>query len=148
MEDEKEKEVIRGILAKRIAQRDELNRTIEALQNVLGEAISESVQSVSSGTQPTFSQFFPQASLLIRPGEFFGMSQTEAAYSYLKRIGHAVHVEKILEALQAGGIKLEGKNPKNTLYTSLVRGTKRFVLVTPGTFGLAEFYPNRASKEK
>ena len=30
----------------------------------------------------------------------------------------------------------------------LVRGTKRFVLVSPNTFGLAEFYPNRPKKEK
>lgn len=133
---EKEKE----LLASWIAERDQLNVLIDGLKKRLGQKVAGSpLDKGASGKIETS----VTDSGDVRPDKYFGMSQTEAAAAYLKKVGHAVHVETILEALQAGGLKLTGKTPKATLYTSLVRGTKRFVLVSPGTFGLAEFYPDR-----
>jgi hypothetical protein len=131
---EKEKE----LLAQWIAERDQLNTLIDGLKRRLGK---------SAGALPDKGDTSGREDHVDhhdgRPDEYFKMSQTEAAATYLKKVGHAAHIDKILEAPKAGGLKLSGKTPKATLYTSLVRGTKRFVLVSPGTFGLVEFYPDR-----
>jgi len=86
----------------------------------------------------------------IRPDEFFGMTQAEAARKYLKRVGHAVSFDELVSALQAGGCKVGGDNPKKVLYISLIRNTRDFVPPQPGYIGLREFYPGvaRLGKEK
>lgn len=87
----------------------------------------------------------------IRPDEFFGMTQAEAARKYLKRIGHAISFEELVSALQAGGCKVGGDNPKRVLYISLVRNTRDFVPPQQGYIGLREFYPGvvgRPQKER
>ncbi len=137
-------ELQKKMLAKWIGQRDHFNRLIEAMQIELGQAADLIVNSGSTEVKQQRSS----GSEHIVPGEFFGLSQTEAAAKYLKKVGHAVHVDTILDVLQAGGVKFEGRDPKTTLYTSLIRGNRRFVLVSRGTFGLAEFYPDRPKPEK
>jgi hypothetical protein len=79
----------------------------------------------------------------IRPDEFYGMTQTQAAKAYLQRIKRAVSIEQIVEALKNGGAQLGGADPKKTLYVSLARNPERqFVIPREGYFGLREFYPN------
>lgn len=78
----------------------------------------------------------------IQAGDFFGKPQADAAQEYLKRLGRASTIEDIYNALQRGGAKLQGKDPKKNLYISLVKRKAVFVLVAPYTFGLWEFYPN------
>jgi hypothetical protein len=141
-----EKEVQQQLLGKWIAQRDNLNRLIEALQIELGQ--DPSGNAVVTPSTGHFSISGSATALKIRPDEYFGMSQTEAAYAYLKKIGHAVHLDSMLEALRAGGVKFSGRDPKSTLYAVLIRGTRRFVLVSPGTFGLLEFYPERVKPKE
>lgn len=132
------------VLAQWIAERDQLNTLIDGLKRRLGKTIGALPDNKGGTSTREDHADRPDR----RPDEYFKMSQTEAAAAYLKKVGHAAHIETILEALKAGGLKLSGKTPKATLYTSLVRGTKRFVLVSPGTFGLTEFYPDRkGSKE-
>jgi hypothetical protein len=81
----------------------------------------------------------------IRPDEFFGMTQTQAAKAYLQRMKRAVSIEHIVEALKNGGAQLGGADPKKTLYVSLARNPERqFVIPREGYFGLREFYPNLA----
>jgi hypothetical protein len=89
----------------------------------------------------------------IRPDEFFGMTQAEAARKYLKRIGHAISFDDLVAALQAGGCRVGGDNPKKVLYISLVRNTRDFVPPQQGYIGLREFYPggggaSRSLREK
>ena len=84
----------------------------------------------------------------IRPDEFFGMSQSEAAKAYLKRIGHAVPMEELVEALTSRGCKVGGVDPKRTLYISLVRNVREFVPPQPGFIGLREFYPSLKGGKK
>ncbi len=79
--------------------------------------------------------------LEIRPDEFFGMSHGDAAKAYLRRMGRAVLMEDLLEALKKGGCRIGGANPKKGLYIALVRNVREFVPVGNGYIGLREFYP-------
>jgi hypothetical protein len=146
MSDENESKIKLKILGDWIAQRDDLSRLIEALQRELGMQAAQE-QGATMAATPLSSSPRPSGPVQIRADEFFGMSQTDAAATYLKKVGHAVHINQILDALRAGGSKFSGEDPKTNLYTVLVRGTKRFVLVSPSTFGLIEFYPNRVSNK-
>lgn len=76
----------------------------------------------------------------IRPDEFFGLTHAEAARRYLKRVGHAVALDELVDALQKGGCKVGGAAPKKVLYISLVRNTRDFVPPQTGYIGLREFY--------
>lgn len=79
-------------------------------------------------------------SLAIRPDEFFGMTQAEASRTYLRKVGHAITLDELAEALRTGGCKLSGSNPKKVLYVALIRNTHDFRAPQRGYIGLAEFY--------
>jgi hypothetical protein len=86
----------------------------------------------------------------LRPDEFTGKTYIEAAKSYLERVGHAVSMDELLEALKNGGRPIKGKTPKKALYISLVRG-REFVPIPGqvGFLGLRKFYGTmRNEKEK
>ena len=57
-------------------------------------------------------------------------------------VGQAVSLDEIVEALNKGGCKVGGADPKRTLYISLVRNTREFVPPQAGYIGLRKFYPN------
>src|SRR5208337_66683 len=40
---------------------------------------------------------------VLRPDEFFQMSQSDAAKAYLRMVGHAISMDELVSALQAGG---------------------------------------------
>jgi len=82
----------------------------------------------------------------VQAGDFFGMNQADAAQQYLKRLGRAATIDDILSAIQKGGARLQGKDPKKNLYISLVKRRSIFPLVAPYTFGLWEFYPGVKEK--
>src|SRR5688572_7611255 len=69
----------------------------------------------------------PVKTRAIRPGLFFGMSATNAADPFLELMDEPMTTDTILEGLEAGGLKIGGKQPRQTLYTHLVRATQRFV---------------------
>src|SRR5207245_1866550 len=145
--DVNESDDLRTALQKLLAERERLDHDIETIQRLLGlEQIPEELQA-SPAQGMARSPLKTTGKVQIVPGEFFRMRQNNAAAAYLKKLGHAAHIDQILEAVQHGGVKISG-DARTNLYTVLVRGTKRFVLVSPNTFGLAEFYPNRPKKEK
>lgn len=81
-----------------------------------------------------------------RADEFFSMTQTEAAKSYLKKVGRAISMDQLLDGMKRGGAHVGGADPKSTLYVSLMRNPNReFVRVSEGVVGLREFYPNLKS---
>ncbi len=142
------------LLAERATKADELTKldfAIEAIRRMLGE---QPEQSEVEGLSPRPTQVLRQelvrqvGTLSTRPDEFFGMSQTTGAEAFLRKVGHAVGLEQILDALSKGGLAIGGGDPRKTLYTQLVRATRKFVLVSPNTFGLRDFYPNLGKKEK
>jgi len=86
----------------------------------------------------------------VRPDEFVGASFTTAAKAYLEKVGHAVSLDELLDALNKGGCPVGGVDPKKTLYISLVRDTGNFYLIPGqrGYLGLRKFYPNLKAVEK
>jgi hypothetical protein len=83
-----------------------------------------------------------QKPLTMKSDQFFGMSQTGATAAYLKMKGKPATMEDILAALKAGGIEINGKDPRMTLYTQILRATKSFVKLPSGEIALLEWYPN------
>lgn len=84
----------------------------------------------------------------IRPDSFFGLSQHQAARRYLQTLGHADRLENIFKAITAGGVEIGGASPLETLRAILARDSSVFVRVSPGTFGLREFYPQLGNKSE
>ena len=88
---------------------------------------------------------FSSKTPIIRPDEFYRMTQTEAAKTYLRKVGQAVSFEDLVVALRKGGAQLGGVDPKRTLYVSLARNPmKEFVWPSEGFIGLSEFYGRTA----
>jgi hypothetical protein len=86
----------------------------------------------------------PAAKATIKPDEFFQMSQSDAARAYLRMVGRAISMDELVSALQAGGAKVGGADPKRTLYVSLKANPKKeFVWPGKDHIGLAEFYLSR-----
>jgi hypothetical protein len=78
----------------------------------------------------------------VRPDEFFGMSQSDAARAYLNKVGRAVSFDQLVQVLRRGGAEVGGAEPKKTLYVSLMRNPKgEFVIPSEGHVGLRVFYP-------
>ena len=109
----------------------------------VGEALSDSIgdawqEKVDIALQPGSGRSS------VRPDEFFGMTYSTAAKMYLEKVGHAVSVDDLLEALNRGGCQVGGQEPKKTLYISLVRDVRNFVPISgkSGYLGLRKFYPN------
>jgi hypothetical protein len=77
-----------------------------------------------------------------RADEFFGKGQVDAAREYLERIGHAMSLDAILQAITNGGCKVGGADPKRTLLVVLSANKRDFVNTGGGNWGLRKFYPN------
>lgn len=133
---------------KRIEDVKRLDLTIAQLRQSLGESVEDGgdvdvLSALSAGTP--FVPVAPKAvggRTSIRPDEFFGLQYSDAARNYLRKVGHAVGLDELLDALRNGGCKVGGSDPKRVLYISLVRNTRDFVPTGNGFIGLREFYPN------
>lgn len=86
----------------------------------------------------------PSKNITIRPDEFYGLSNTDAAKQYLQKVGHAATLEDIYNALVQGGVPFTGDG-KKSLYVQLIRATKRFVKIGK-SIGLVESYPKPRGK--
>jgi hypothetical protein len=130
----------------------ELDYTIRRLERDLGEESQEpySVEMSNPPWQPSAQPLQPSERKPatngkpseVRPDEFFGKTHSDAARTYLTKVGHAVALEELLDVLRRGGCKIGGADPKRVLYISLIRNTKDYVAVQNGYIGLREFYPN------
>jgi hypothetical protein len=86
----------------------------------------------------------PSSRLVLKPDEFFQMSQSDAARAYLRMVKRAISMDELVSALQAGGAQVGGVDPKKTLAVSLRANPKKeFVWPNKDTVALAEFYTNR-----
>jgi len=132
----------------RVAEIARLDAAIEAIQKLVGSN-SANTASISVSVSDALKQQDSVRAVLgviVKPGDFFGKSQAEAAQEYLHRRGTAADLNEILGALQKGGAILKGKEPRKNLYISLVKRKDIFALVAPYTFGLWEFYPGARKK--
>lgn len=86
----------------------------------------------------------PSSRPMLRPDEFFQMSQSDAARAYLRMVKRAISMDELVSALQAGGAQVGGVDPKKTLAVSLRANPKKeFVWPNKDAVALAEFYANR-----
>ncbi len=158
MDDKECDVVLQGLVKKReglLAELSKVNTAIGAIEELAGKPLSmptnvnDSVV-VERASAPTPTATEPPSKKLgtIRPDEYFGLSQGQAAKKYLQQVGYAAHIEEIIKGITRGGVKVAGNSTRN-LYIALVRNTTDFVLVGANTFGLREFYPHlrRGKKE-
>lgn len=89
-----------------------------------------------------------KASAGVKPGQFYSMSQPDAAAAYLHMVRRPCTLDELLDVLEQGGIVFQSKDPRGTLYTQLVRATMRFVKLPTGQFDLLERYPNEVKRRK
>lgn len=143
--------------AKKAKRTEEFRAEIAALDIQIHELEKELGESPSNDSGVETMSFPPSEPFAtigttgpsVRPDEFFGMSQSEAAKAYLRKIGRAISLDQLVDALKKGGANLGGVNPKKTLYVSLARNPmKEFVNPSEGFVGLREFYPNLAKARK
>jgi hypothetical protein len=142
----------------------ELDLMISRLSRDLGETSQETQAAKEEDSSDTGisnawqeNEFGPIATFAngaranVRPDEFFGMTYSTAAAAYLDKVRHAVSMDELLDALNRGGCPVGGREPRKTLYISLIRDVRTFVPIpgSPGFLGLRKFYPNlKALKEK
>src|SRR4051794_3910578 len=145
------RQTLEFFIAERAKKMEEVKRfdlTIMQLRQSLGEPtengehVELGVYAPSASTALTPTSKPTGGRVSIRPDEFFGLQYSDAARNYLRKAGHAVSLEDLLEALRNGGCKVGGSDPKRVLYISLVRNTRDFVPTGNGFIGLREFYPN------
>ena len=71
------------------------------------------------------------------------MSWTQAARTFLQRIGRNERTPTIIAALKKGGVNVGGKNPISALYTALARHSA-FVRLGKNYWDLSERRPDLA----
>jgi hypothetical protein len=146
--------------ADKLKEVQDLEQMISRLSRDLGEMspdvqADEEEQSSESGIGEAWqeSEYGPSTpskngmKASVRPDEFFGMTYSAAATAYLEKVRHAVSMDELLDALNRGGCPVGGKDPRKTLYISLIRDVRTFVPISgsPGFLGLRKFYPNLKS---
>jgi hypothetical protein len=75
----------------------------------------------------------------IRPDEFHNKAIPLAAEMFLKKIGHAVSIDDIYDALEQGGIEFT-TNGKTVLSNAIRRDPEKFEKIKNGHIGLREWY--------
>jgi len=87
---------------------------------------------------------------LVKPGDLFGMTQVQAAKTFLGLTGRqAVSLQEIAAALHRGKateVLIEGDALRNL--SSLLSRSDDFISVAKGRWGLSEWYPNKAKRRK
>ena len=118
---------------------------VRQLERELGEAPSSEAEPIIFTNGASELTIGAPRTPEVRPDDFYGMSQSDAAKTYLRKVKRAISFDQLVEALRNGGAQLGGADPKKTLYVSLARNPLReFVYPKDGFIGLREFYPNLA----
>lgn len=94
------------------------------------------------GMSPTSlsAAFALEPTMIVPPGEFYGMNSLKAAKRFLKMKGKAgASLTEIVAAVRTGGAKIESVDK---LRVSLGRSTSDVAKVGPDHYALLEFYPH------
>ena len=129
------KRVIEDLKAKRAA----IDNAIAVLEQIRGSDLA-------SVTVPPVKE--EPASRSMESDSFVGMSITQAAETYLRMAGKpARNLDDIVSALQKGGVPAFARDSVATLLKrAAAKSDGTIVKVGRGTWGLAEWYPNRPRK--
>lgn len=143
--DDKVREGLEVALAEAMRRREEMERTITSLREMLGV-----VPSASAGT-PQKSSVAPAAdadpSSLVFEGEFYSMSATKATRALLAKFEQQkrpLKTDEILRAIKKGGVSTSSSS---VLYRSLWRDNALHN-VGKGRWGLAAWYPHAPKRSK
>jgi hypothetical protein len=118
----------RQLLDKLRAERKEIDHLIAAIEKRLGVH-----PSTEEDNEPA-----EEFVVVIRSGQFEGMSRSQAAIQLLREVDRALTTPQIFEFLKTGGADMSNKNSLNALYTALKR-TSEIQRVKPNTWGLKEW---------
>ncbi len=138
---ESERAPFKAALDAAVQKRQELDVLIAQLASFAGVPVPEGVaaSAADSGAQLAAPDTDPSA--LVADGEFYGKSATKATRALLSKLGRTrpLKTTEIFEAITKGGVRIQDTD---VLYKSLAR-SKDFLRVAKGTWGLAEWYPER-----
>lgn len=138
---EDELKALQGALDVAVRDRSELDQLIGYLSRRLGVSVP-AAEATASASPPT-THIAPNAdpSALVADGEFFGQSATKATKALMAKLGHTrpLKTNEIFDAIMKGGVRIANAE---VLYKSLARSDD-FLRVAKGTWGLAEWYPER-----
>lgn len=138
-----ERSAFKTALEVAVRERDELNVLIEQLARRAGVPVPEGGAASSSSSTPAAGPDADPASL-VADGEFYGQSATKATKALLGKLGRTrpLKTPEIYDAIKKGGVAIKDTE---VLYKSLAR-SEDFLRVAKGTWGLAEWYPERVRK--
>lgn len=128
-----------AVLAVLRAQRDEIDKAIKLIDAIRGAALAAAAPRdslMTTGGGPNEGR-----------GAFLGMSIVDATKKLLSTRKEALSNEEIAAALRAGGIVMESGDQVETVGSILGRRFDQvadIVRVGRGTWGLAEWYPDRS----
>jgi hypothetical protein len=132
-----------AVLADLKAKRDQIDRTIAAIEAVRSGGASTANPASVPGTGPNIA--------IDQPGAFLGLSIPEAAKKLLAAKRQPLKNPEIAAGFKAGGFVLGSKDPANTIGAVLSRRATEvgdIVKVGRGTWGLKEWFPGRSFKRE
>ncbi|MCA3555740.1 winged helix-turn-helix domain-containing protein [Aestuariivirga sp.] len=125
------------VLADLRARRLQIDQAIAAIEAIRGGGAPSAPNAPALPDQDDFEG----------PGDFLGMSISEAAKKLLKSRRKKMTNSEILAALQAGGLVMTSADPLNTVGAVITRRSKEvgdIVKIGRGVWGLKEWYPGRS----
>lgn len=144
---EPQRDALTKLLAGYEQRRSEIDVLIAALRKELGLSAQETqAPPHAQGPQGGGSLAVDD---MVRPGDFFGMTQTQAAHAFLEKRGRqAASLQEIAQALYRGkATESLMSNPSQMRnLSSVLSRSGEFVSIAKGRWGLVEWYPNRAVK--
>ena len=134
---EQENSVFEPVIAKLLAERDEINALIDALQRRVSRADGVPFTPQARATDDT----------QIRHDSFFQMTIADAAKKYLVMVKTTKSTADIASALELGGLKHSSKDFPLTV-RSILHQSGGFTRVPNGDWGLTEWYPGMGRGRK
>lgn len=145
--DDKVREGLEVALAEAMRRKEEMERTIASLRDMLGVAASVPTQgNGSAGGTPTPAVDADPSSLVFE-GEFYSMSATKATRALLAKFEQQkrpLKTDDILRAIKKGGVSTSSSS---VLYRSLWRDDALHN-VGKGRWGLRSWYPHSPKRSK
>lgn len=141
----------RALLAEWERKRDEYDTLINALRRELGVSVGDALKFPDAAAAVTAIANGIDVNQLVRPGDFFGMTQVDAIQAFLQRTNRqTATLQEIAAALFRGKATetlLEGERLRN-LSSLLSKTDKIFFPVARGRWGLSEWYPGKQRSRK